>query len=326
MNPLDGVFNRRNLLRGGLALGASAFLVRGAYAEELSRTPSLTEGPFYPPKLPLDTDNDLLVINDNITPAVGEVTHLTGRILTPSGEPMRNVVVEIWQCDAKGVYIAQEDGEGKDANFQGFGRFLTSSTGEYYFRTIKPVPYPGRTPHIHVKIKKGDRELLTTQLNIAGHPGNAIDGIATGGLSVFERELLQVDFTPVKGSKIGCVGYCMGGPLVLTAAGTFPDRVAAGASIHGANVANDRADSPHLLAPKMRGKIYVGVAEIDPWLTPGETDRLKAALEAGKTNHTVEIYPGVQHGFAGNGTPMYDRDASERHWERILALFRETLS
>ncbi len=130
----------------------------------------------------------------------------------------------------------------------------------------------------------------------------------------------------VKGSKIGCVGYCMGGPLVLTAAGTFPDRVAAGASIHGANLANDRPDSPHLLAPKMRGKIYVGVAEIDPWLTPGETDRLKAALEAAGTDHTVEMYPGVQHGFAANGTPMYDREAAERHWQRILALFRETLS
>ena len=107
MNPIDGILSRRSLLRGAVALGASTLFVRGAYAEELAQTPSLTEGPFYPPKLPLDTDNDLLVINDNITPAVGEVTHLSGRILTASGEPMRNVVVEIWQCDAKGVYIAQ---------------------------------------------------------------------------------------------------------------------------------------------------------------------------------------------------------------------------
>jgi carboxymethylenebutenolidase len=129
----------------------------------------------------------------------------------------------------------------------------------------------------------------------------------------------------VKGAKIGCVGYCMGGPLVLSAAGTYPDRVAAGASIHGANLANDRPDSPHLLAPKMRGKMYVGVAEIDPWLQPGEMDRLKAALDAAGTNYTMETYPRVQHGFATSGNPMYDREASERHWERILALFRETL-
>lgn len=130
----------------------------------------------------------------------------------------------------------------------------------------------------------------------------------------------------VKGPKVGCVGYCMGGPLVLTAAGTFPDRIAAGASIHGANLANDRPDSPHLLAPKMRGKVYIGVAEIDPWLQPGEMDRLKAALEAAGANYTMETYAGVQHGFAANGTPMYDREAAERHWQRILALFRETLS
>ncbi len=203
MNPIDGVLTRRGLLRGSLALGASAFFVRGAYAEELSRTPSLTEGPFYPPKLPLDTDNDLLIINDKIMPAVGEVTHLTGRVLSTSGEPMRNVVVEIWQCDAKGVYIAQEDDDGRDSNFQGFGRFLTSSTGEYYFRTIKPVPYPGRTPHIHVKIKKGDRELLTTQFFINGHPQNRSDGILQGVGGPLERELVLVDFKPLKDSKIG---------------------------------------------------------------------------------------------------------------------------
>jgi protocatechuate 3,4-dioxygenase, beta subunit len=205
MNPINGVFNRRNLLRGGLALGASAFLVRGAYAEELSRTPSLTEGPFYPPKLPLDTDNDLLVINDGITPAVGEVTHLSGRVLSTSGEPMRNVVVEIWQCDAKGVYLAQAEDEAdrRDSNFQGFGRFMTSSTGEYYFRTIKPVPYPGRTPHIHVKLKKAGQELLTTQFFINGHPQNRTDGIFQDAGGPLDRELVLVDFKPMQDSKIG---------------------------------------------------------------------------------------------------------------------------
>src|SRR5580692_10586373 len=203
MNPIDGILSRRSLLRGAVALGASTLFVRGAYAEELAQTPSLTEGPFYPPKLPIDTDNDLLVINDNITPAVGEVTHLTGRILTASGEPLRNVVVEIWQCDAKGVYIAQGNSTGKDANFQGFGRFLTSSSGEYYFRTIKPVPYPGRTPHIHVKVKKGGKELLTTQLFVNGHQQNKSDGVLRGVRDVVDRELVLVDFKPIKESKIG---------------------------------------------------------------------------------------------------------------------------
>ncbi|HXY33107.1 MAG TPA: protocatechuate 3,4-dioxygenase [Planctomycetaceae bacterium] len=203
MDSIDRLLSRRTLLRGSLALGASAFWVRGAFADELSRTPSLTEGPFYPPKLPLDTDNDLLIINDNIMPAIGEVTHLSGRVLSQSGEPLRNAVVEIWQCDGNGVYIAQEDADGRDSNFQGFGRFLTGSSGEYYFRTIKPVPYPGRTPHIHVKVKKGDRELLTTQFFINGYSQNQRDGIFLGIRDPLDRELVLVDFKPIQESKIG---------------------------------------------------------------------------------------------------------------------------
>src|SRR5882724_9373070 len=130
--------SRRTFL-GTLACGAAAFTARGAFADELVRTPAQTEGPFYPDKLPLDTDNDLLIVNESITPAVGEITHLTGRILDAKGEPIRNALVEIWQCDNTGVYLHTGDSSGKkrDTNFQGFGRFMTGETGEYYFRTIK---------------------------------------------------------------------------------------------------------------------------------------------------------------------------------------------
>jgi len=206
MNRSQASLNRRHFLGGSLALGlgAAAFsTARGAFAEELTRTPRLTEGPFYPPKLPLDTDNDLLIINDSITQAVGEVTHLTGRLLSAAGEPIQNAAIEIWQCDAKGVYIAQGANGRNDANFQGFGRFLTGSSGEYYFRTIKPVPYAGRTPHIHVKVKKGGRELLTTQLFINGYPQNKTDGVFNGLRDPLDRELVLVDFKPLKDSKIG---------------------------------------------------------------------------------------------------------------------------
>ena len=200
-------FSRRHFLGGSLALGlgAAAFSkVRGVFAEELARTPRLTESPFYPPKLPLDTDNDLLIVNDSITPAVGDVTHLAGRVLGVSGEPVLNAANEIWQCDNKGVYLAQGSNGGRnDPNFQGFGRFITGSTGEYYFRTIKPVPYTGRTPHIHVKVKKGGKELLTTQLFINGHAQNKTDGVLGGLRDPLYRELVLVDFTPVKDSKIG---------------------------------------------------------------------------------------------------------------------------
>src|SRR6266566_6703603 len=96
--------NRRHFLRR-LSLGAALFTVPGAFAEELVRTPRQTEGPFYPDHLPLDTDNDLIIVNDGITPAVGEITHLSGRILDSRGDPIRNVLVEIWQVDNNGVYL-----------------------------------------------------------------------------------------------------------------------------------------------------------------------------------------------------------------------------
>jgi protocatechuate 3,4-dioxygenase beta subunit len=199
--------NRRIFLSSAAAT-AAFFTTRGLFADQLALTPSRTEGPFYPDRLPLDTDNDLIIVNDSLTPAVGEITHLTGRVLNSSGNPINNVTVEIWQCDTNQVYLHTGDSESKasqrDKNFQGFGRFTTASAGKYYFRTIKPVPYPGRpAPHIHVKLKQGGRELLTTQINIAGHPGNEVDHVVLEGLGLFDRELLMTDFKPLKGSKTG---------------------------------------------------------------------------------------------------------------------------
>ena len=196
---------RRFLQQMAFAGGAALLTTPGAYAEELALTPRQTEGPFYPDHLPLDTDNDLLVLNDALTPAVGEVTHLTGRVLDARGEPLRNAVVEIWQCDANGAYLHSGTGnrEKRDRNFQGFGRFTTGSTGEYYFRTIKPVPYPGRTPHIHFKIKHKGQEKLTTQCYVKGHPGNERDGIWASVRDPKQREAITVDFTPIKQSRAG---------------------------------------------------------------------------------------------------------------------------
>jgi protocatechuate 3,4-dioxygenase beta subunit len=194
---------RRGFLCTTLSLGAAAFFTPGAFAEQLMRTPPQTEGPFYPDRLPLDTDNDLIVVNDALTPAVGQITHLSGKVLDAGGSPIRNAVVEIWQCDSNGVYLhTADDHAEREKNFQGFGRFLTSSTGEYYFRTIKPVPYPGRTPHIHFKVKKGGKELLTTQCYIKGEARNLRDGIFRS-TPAQERDALLVAFTPLKDSRIG---------------------------------------------------------------------------------------------------------------------------
>lgn len=184
---------------------AAAWQVPGVLAEELAATPSLTEGPFYPDKLPLDTDNDLLVLNDSLTPAVGEITHLTGRILLADGKPLRNAFVEIWQVDNNGAYLHSGDRQHHllDKNFQGYGRFLTGSDGSYYFRTIKPVPYPGRTPHIHVGISQNGRRIFTTQLLIKGHPQNESDGVFRSVRDPQARERLLVDFQKVPDSRLG---------------------------------------------------------------------------------------------------------------------------
>ncbi len=205
MQSWDATLSRRGALRGGLTMGALALFSPGVFAEQLARTPRLTEGPFYPDKLPLDTDNDLLIVNNGITPAVGEITHLTGRVLNPSGEPAPGLVVEIWQVDSKGVYIHSADSgrRKRDSNFQGFGRCAVNRKGEYYFRTIKPVVYPGRCPHIHVKVKKGERELLTTQIFIKDHPQNGRDGIYRAIRDPKDRQLVSINFTPIKESQLG---------------------------------------------------------------------------------------------------------------------------
>jgi protocatechuate 3,4-dioxygenase, beta subunit len=192
--------------RSFLTLGSLLLTTPGAFADELARTPKQTEGPFYPDKLPLDTDNDLLQINDILTPAVGTITYLSGRILDSRGNPLRNATVEIWQCDNNGVYIHSKDSDSKkdkqDKGFQGFGRFITGSTGEYLFRTIKPVPYPGRTPHIHLAVKLKGKKELVTQCYIAGEPQNEKDGVVKG-IPEAQRKLVMAEFKPLASSKLG---------------------------------------------------------------------------------------------------------------------------
>jgi protocatechuate 3,4-dioxygenase beta subunit len=209
MIPLNQTPTRRSFLKSTLISSAGSalpafFTARGAFAEALALTPHQTEGPFYPDHLPLDTDNDLIIVNENITPAVGDVTHLSGRVLDANGIPLRDALVEIWQVDGNGVYLHTADRHAqRDANFQGFGRFLTGSTGDYYFRTVKPVPYPGRTAHIHFKVKRRSEGEFTTQCYIKGHPQNERDGIYRSIRDPKARESVTIDFKPIKESKAG---------------------------------------------------------------------------------------------------------------------------
>ncbi|MBC7955164.1 MAG: dienelactone hydrolase family protein [Cytophagales bacterium] len=142
-----------------------------------------------------------------------------------------------------------------------------------------------------------------------------------------EALLRFVDTQPAADAKrIGAVGYCMSGPIVMWAAATFPDRFSSIASIHGANMATDKPDSPHRLAARIRCESYFACAEIDKWAPPADILQLQAALEAAGTPHRIEWYPAVEHGFvfplrAG----IYNQPAAERHWERLFSLFGRTL-
>jgi carboxymethylenebutenolidase len=129
----------------------------------------------------------------------------------------------------------------------------------------------------------------------------------------------------VRRGAVGVVGYCMGGGYALRAAGVFPDRVAVAASFHGGALATDRADSPDQLADRMRARVYVGVAAIDASFTDEQRQRLDRALRSGGVRHEIEVYEGAQHGFAVHNHRVYNREASERHWARLLSLFREEL-
>src|SRR5438093_604649 len=209
MNELIQWRTRRRFLRD-MTFGTAAFSltglfnIAGVFAEELTLTPRQTEGPFYPDHLPLDTDNDLLIVNDSITPAVGEVTHLSGHILDARGDPIRDALVEIWQVDSNGVYLhtGSSNHAARDQNFQGFGRFLTGSSGEYYFRTIKPALYPGRTRHVHFAIKMKGRQKWTTQCYVKGEAQNERDGVLRGISDPKARASVIVDFAPVKNSRL----------------------------------------------------------------------------------------------------------------------------
>jgi len=130
----------------------------------------------------------------------------------------------------------------------------------------------------------------------------------------------------VSGSKIGTTGYCMGGGISLTVAGTYPDRVAAAASFHGGGLASDSDQSPHLLAPKMKARVYVAGADQDDSYPLEMAEKLEKTLTDAQVDHRCEIYEGALHGWTMADFPIYNEPAAERHWRELLALFKETLA
>lgn len=210
--PLPAVLPRRRVAAALLAAPALWLPHRvPAQASAGARvpTPSQTEGPFYPVSLPGDSDFDLLR-NGGLRYTHGEPAWVEGVVSDLQGRPVAGARVEIWQCDAGGHYHHPGDGGRADPAFQGFGRVTVGADGRYRFRTIRPAAYAGRTPHIHVKVRLGSRELLTTQLYVQGEPGNARD-MLWRGLSQPEREAITVPFAP------GADGWAAQFPIVVRA-------------------------------------------------------------------------------------------------------------
>lgn len=198
---------RRRLLRAGA--GATTLLAAPALvrAQALVPTPAQTEGPFYPVALPPDADNDLVSVRGAGAPARGVVMHITGRVRDTAGLPIVGARVEIWQCDAQGLYDhpRQSDLGRRDQGFQGFGQTIAAADGAYRFRTIQPVAYSGRTPHIHFRIVAPDGRRLTTQMYVAGEAGNERDGVFRAIRDPRQRQQVVVSLAPAAGLEPGAL-------------------------------------------------------------------------------------------------------------------------
>ena len=196
---------RRHVVRGIVATAAATLLPgvpSAGAATGLIATPAQTEGPFYPTDWAGDVDNDLVVVTGEAAHALGQITHILGRVLDTSGAPVPDAAIEIWQCDATGIYRHPRDTHWlrkRDAGFQGRGRARSDANGAYTFRTIKPVAYPGRTPHIHFAVTAPGGAPLVTQMYVAGEPLNARDGILNGIADRRQRDSVIVTLEPGDG-------------------------------------------------------------------------------------------------------------------------------
>jgi len=201
--------SRRLLLLG---VGAGLLVPRAGDAATLAVTPQQTEGPFYPASFPADIDNDLVQVRGQAARAMGTVLHLEGRVLDANGRVLPGAVVEIWQSDARGIYDhpRQAGREQRDQAFQGYGRMMADAEGRYSFRTLKPVAYPGRTPHIHLKVAISAGAQLTSQFYVAGEPQNDADGLfRRAARSARERERIEMRLAPAPGLEAGALATTM---------------------------------------------------------------------------------------------------------------------
>ncbi|MCI0539672.1 MAG: hypothetical protein L0Z50_31070 [Verrucomicrobiales bacterium] len=221
-NSKAGVFyvpiDRRRFFRS-MALASAGFTLPGYLAEALTISPIVTQGPYYPlaSNIPLDKDNDLVQLNDGLTAAAGVVTYVSGRILDSNGNPIRGALVELWHADHEGDYLYSTSATRNaacDSNFAGFGQFLTGTSGQFLFRTIKAGLYQGRTRHFHWGVTvPGQLTRVTTQtgwneisygLNgTAWATQNSNDNVFSTVSNAEQRASMLLDFAAVPGTTTG---------------------------------------------------------------------------------------------------------------------------
>jgi protocatechuate 3,4-dioxygenase beta subunit len=191
---------RRHFLAGAAGTLLTPLAVAQPASGAVRVSPSQTLGPFYPRNAgerPAETDADLLRIEGDRVLTKGVPIYLTGRVLDRRGQPLTNAAVEIWQCDAHSVYHHPAGGAEaeRDPNFQGYGITRTDSGGTFHFRTIKPIAYPGRTPHIHVRVQASGASAFATQLYLPDDPGNRRDFLFSR-MSAEDQAALTLKFEP----------------------------------------------------------------------------------------------------------------------------------
>lgn len=295
LNTGKMTMDRRRFFAAAMGAGGLFFTETGLFAQTLTLTPSTTEGPYYPDKLPLDRDNDLLVINNAITPGVGTVAWLSGRILDRNGNPVRNAVIEIWQADNYGSYIHSNGVQNgrRDGNFQGYGTFETASDGRYLFRTIKPGLYTGRVRHVHAKITLPGGRSLTTQLHIQGET-SATDNVLSAIRDAAQLASVIRPWTAIPGSPIGALAVDW--DVVIdytptdTSTATKPTLISTGGVINGASFRRGAVSGSWLTLQGAALSATTRTWQSSDFTTPGKLPESLDGVSVRINNQPASVY------------------------------------